>query len=255
MITVLTPSKTMDFKSAPPSYLHPTQPLFLPEANELRGIISGYDRSTIKTLMSVSDDLADRVQVMYRDQVSKPSFWAYDGDVFKGVQAATLTESDALFAQEHIVVPSGLYGLVRPFDRISPYRLEMKAKVGVGDTNNLYQFWGDKLGRYVERHANHEVLMLSSYEYARTILPYVSVKTRVVTPAFIDKKPNGVEAQVAIYNKMMRGVMGRWVIDERIDSLDRVNEFRAHGYSYSQERSRPDCPVFYRDIMTPLRWE
>lgn len=254
MLTILTPSKTMDFVTAAPHFIVATVPEFQAEADRLRSLISTLDRVVLRKLMSVSDDLALKVQDMYQKEAAKPAFWAYDGDVFKGVQAATLTKSDALFAQKHVLVPSGLYGLVRPFDLISPYRLEMKAKLAIGEASNLYQFWDDKLGKYVEHHANHEVLMLSSYEYAKGIVPYLSRATRVVTPAFIDRKPGGVEAQVAIYNKMMRGVMGRWVIDRRIDSLEEIRAFSAHGYAYSEERSTADRPVFYREIMTPLRF-
>lgn len=252
MLTILTPSKTMDFVTAAPSFVVATVPVFQAEADRLRSRIATLDHAALCKLMSVSADLASKVQDMYREETTKPAFWAYDGDVFKGVQAAKLAESDALFAQEHVLVPSGLYGLVRPFDLISPYRLEMKAKLTAGDAGNLYQFWGDKLGKYVEAHAEHEVLMLSSYEYAKAITPYLSPATRVVTPAFIDKKPNGNESQVAIYNKMMRGVMGRWVIDKRVDSFDDIRDFSAHGYAYSKERSIPDQPVFYREVMTPL---
>lgn len=244
----------MDFVTTAPNYIVATVPEFQAEADQLRSLISTLDHVALRKLMSVSGDLALKVQAMYWQEGVKPAFWAYDGDVFKGVQAATLTKSDALFAQEHVLVPSGLYGLVRPFDLISPYRLEMKAKLAVGTTNDLYQFWGDKLGQYVERHASHEVLMLSSYEYARAIAPYLSLETRVVTPAFIDRKPDGTESQVAIYNKMMRGVMGRWVIDQRIDSLEEIRAFSAHGYAYSEERSTADRPVFYRKVMTPLRF-
>jgi cytoplasmic iron level regulating protein YaaA (DUF328/UPF0246 family) len=192
---------------------------------------------------------------MFMDNAAKQAFWAYDGDVFKGVQAKTMTAQDAVFAQDHILVPSGLYGLVRPYDMISPYRLEMKAKLSIGKAVNLYEFWGDRLGKYVDAHADKEVLMLSSYEYARTILPFVTPTTRIVTPAFIDTKPNGKEEQIAIYNKMMRGVMGRWVIDNRVDSLDDITAFKAHGYSFSPERSTDDKPVFYRPVMTPLKFD
>lgn len=252
MLTILTPSKTMNFTSAAPEYVTATRPVFQGEAQYLRSVIQGHEPESLRKLMSVSNDLAQKVHTMYREKATKPAFWAYDGDVFKGVQAATLVESDALFAQDHVLVPSGLYGFVRPFDLISPYRLEMKARLAAGDADNLYQFWGDKLGKYVEEHAEREVLMLSSYEYAKAITPYLSSATRVVTPAFIDQKSDGTEAQVAIYNKMMRGVMGRWVIDRRIDSLDAIYEFAAHEYTYSKERSTPNRPVFYREVMTPL---
>jgi cytoplasmic iron level regulating protein YaaA (DUF328/UPF0246 family) len=254
MLTILTPSKTMDFTTPPPAYVRESTPCFSEEARRLRARVAKLPLEEIRTLMKVSEELAVKTHQLYKSDIRKPAFWAYDGDVFKGVQAHSLTEDDSAFAQAHVVVPSAVYGLVRPYDLISPYRLEMKAKLAVGDTKNLYAFWGDKLGRYIEGVAAGEVLMLSSYEYARTILPYVPATTRVVTPAFIDKKPNGQEAQVAIYNKMMRGVMARWVIDNRIDTLSAITTFAAHGYAYDVARSTDRTPVFYRQHMTPLKF-
>jgi len=252
MITILTPSKTMDFVTPTPNFVGVTAPLFADEAAALRSTLAKYSILQIAKLMNVSQPLAEKTHAMLTDTAQKQAFWAYDGDVFKGVQAKTMSADDAVFAQEHVLVPSGLYGLVRPFDMISPYRLEMKAKLSTKSAKNLYEFWNDKLGRYVDAHASGEVLMLSSYEYARTIIPYVSRETRIVTPAFIDTKPNGKEEQIAIYNKMMRGVMGRWVIDNKIDSLDDLANFSDHGYSYSPERSTDDKPVFFRAVMKPL---
>lgn len=254
MLTILTPSKTMNFTINALHFSQGTVALFSNEANEIRTTIGKLSVTEIKDLMKVSDALAHRTYEVFRQPVVKRAFWAYDGDVFKGVQAETLDASAIAFAQNHIVVPSALYGLVRPNDLILPYRLEMKAKLSVAGTKNLYDFWGDKLAKHVEEHANGEVLILSSYEYARTILPYAKTTTRLVTPAFIDKKPNGQESQVAIYNKMMRGVMARWVIDNRIDALELIKEFSAHGYHYDAIRSVDDKPVFYRPHMSPLRF-
>jgi cytoplasmic iron level regulating protein YaaA (DUF328/UPF0246 family) len=252
MLTILTPSKTMDFTTPAPAFALGTAPLFQTEASRLRQLLATYTVDQIKDLMRVSDVLTEKTLDMYTREVAKQAFWAYDGDVFKGVQAKSLDESAAVFAQAHIIVPSAIYGLVRPYDMISPYRLEMKAKLAVGSAKNLYEFWGDKLAHYVDQAANGEVLMLSSYEYARTMLPHLAATTRVVTPAFIDKKPNGEESQVAIYNKMMRGVMARWVIDNKSDSLADIHLFTAHGYAYDADRSSEDKPVFYRTKMTPL---
>jgi cytoplasmic iron level regulating protein YaaA (DUF328/UPF0246 family) len=252
MLTILTPSKTMNFTDKAPHFSRGTTALFTDEANKLRATVADLSVVQIKDLMKVSDVLAQKTHDLFEQGAVKQAFWAYDGDVFKGVQAATLDAAATAFAQNHVVVPSAIYGLVRPNDMIAPYRLEMKAKLSSGDAKNLYEFWGDKLAGYVGAHADGEVLMLSSYEYARTILPYVASGTRIVTPAFIDKKPNGQESQVAIYNKMMRGVMARWVIDNRIDSLDAIQEFAAHGYSYDVKRSTNQKPVFYRHIMKPL---
>lgn len=242
----------MDFVADAPAFADHTTPLFEGEAHSIRQLLATFSINQVRGLMQVSEALAVKTHDMYISGATKQAFWAYDGDVFKGVQAKTLNESAAQFAQQHVVVPSAVYGLVRPYDMISPYRLEMKAKLAVGTAKNLYEFWGDKLAKYVDQVGDGEVLMLSSYEYARTILPHVSDGTRIVTPAFIDKKPNGEESQIAIYNKMMRGVMARWIIDNKIDSLADIHAFSAHGYMFDLHRSTEDKPVFYRSNMKPL---
>ena len=255
MLTLLTPSKTMDVTSPAPVTVRATQPLFLNESGELRAVLQKLSVNDIQMLMNVSQALALTTQQKFAvTSQLKPALWAYVGDVYKGFQAATLGEPAAIWAQQHLLIPSGLYGLLRPFDEISTYRLEMKAALTVGDARNLYEFWAHKLGDYMEAHAQGQVLILSSQEYAKTIVPYLLPSTRVVTPAFIDKKPNGTESQIAIYNKMMRGVMGRWIVDQRINNLDDVPQFSGHGYSYSAERSTANQPVFYRSYMTPLRF-
>lgn len=252
MLTILTPSKTMNFTDEAPHFSVGTVAYFSEEAHEIRSAVANLSVGEIKDLMKVSDMLAQRTHDLFKQHAVKQAFWAYDGDVFKGVQAKTIDAAAVVFAQSHIVVPSAIYGLVRPNDMIAPYRLEMKTKLSVGHAKNLYEFWGDKLANYVDAHADGEVLMLSSYEYARTILPHATNSTCIVTPAFIDKKPNGQESQVAIYNKMMRGVMARWVIDNRIDSLDSIQQFAAHDYIYDAARSTDRLPVFYRSVMKPL---
>jgi len=256
MLTLLTPSKTMDFTSPVPITITPTQPLFLNESRQLRKVLQNLSVGEIQTLMNVSQPLAVATQQKFIDTPRyKAALWAYVGDVYKGFQATTLSREASEWAQHHLLIPSGLYGLVRPFDEISAYRLEMKAPLAVGTSRHLYDFWAAKLGSYMEANAGGQVLILSSQEYAKTIVPYLSPTTHVVTPAFIDKKPNGVESQIAIYNKMMRGVMARWIVDERIDALEDITGFTGHEYAYSPERSTPNKPVFYRQVMRPLVFE
>ena len=245
----------MDFDTLAPDYVSSTTPPFMAEAEKLRAWLSALSPREVKELMRVSDELAKSVVAMYQNtSCSQPAAWAYVGDVFKGFQAASLDKMTAEYAQQHLLIPSGLYGLLRPFDCIQPYRLEMKAKLAFDSYRNLYDIWGDQLGKYItaDNALRGELLVLSSQEYARAVTPYLDSAVHVVTPAFIDKKPNGVESQVAIYNKMMRGVMARWIVDARIDSFERLQEFSAHGYSFSPERSTTDRPVFYRHHMTPL---
>ena len=252
MLVLLTPSKTMDFETPTPGYIVPTTPPFAGQAGVIRYLLARYDQPSLQSLMRISPTLAERVQAMYRSHVYKPAFWTYHGDVFKGIKAQTLTQDDARFAQRHILVPSAVYGLLRPMDEISPYRLEMSAKLAVEGSSNLYEFWGEQLAQYVASYRQYELLILSSLEYSRAITKHLLPDIRVVTPVFLDVKGNGQIGQVPIYNKMMRGVMARWIIDQRIDRLEDITSFEAHGYSYDAERSAPNSPAYYREVMTPL---
>lgn len=257
MITILTPSKTMDFSADTPAYVTPRVPVFAAEAGRIRSLLAGYDADAIVRLMQVSRPLAERVVAQYRNTAAKAAFWAYRGDVFKGMRAWTLTSEAVAFAETHVLVPSAVYGLVRPSDLIQPYRLEMNAKLQVDGAKNLHDYWGGQLAGYVAGlpELRGELCILSSEEYSKALVAKLPPGVRVVTPAFIDRKPTGKEAQVPIYNKMMRGVMGRWIIDEQIDSAAELVKFSGHGYAYSPERSNPDRPVFYRSEMKPLRFE
>lgn len=252
MLVLLTPSKTMDFTSAVPSFAVPTTPVFADEATQVRSLLATYDAAAIQSLMSVSERLARSVQGMYHQTAAKQAFWTYAGDVFRGVQAHTIDEATARYAQRHVLIPSAVYGLVRPFDAIAPYRLEMSAKLSIEGSKSLYDFWGDRLAKYVASYRQDELLVLSSKEYSRAILRHLPSDIIVVTPMFLDTKADGRVAQVPIYNKMMRGVMARWVIDERVESTDDLVNFSAHDYIYDAARSTPHAPVFYRRVMAPL---
>lgn len=252
MLTILTPSKTMDFTGESPEFAAESPILFPEQATVIRNTLRIRSEEQLQQIMSISKPLAEKTAKLFAQTVQKQALWSYVGDVFKGFQAHSIDATSADFAQKHLLVPSGMYGLVRPYDMISPYRLEMKTKVAIGEVKDLYAFWGSALGEYVNKHAEGSVLFLSSAEYIRAIQPSLSPGTRVVVPAFIDRKPDGSESQVAIYNKMMRGVMARWIVDGKIDSLEEVTRFTAHQYSYSSERSTYERPVFYRERMIPL---
>lgn len=242
----------MDFDTPAPDFVVPTDPPFIDQAKQLRQLLRGYDQLSLQSLMKISPALAVQVQAMYQSHALKPAFWTYHGDVFKGVLAHTLTRDDARFAQRHVLVPSAVYGLVRPMDAISPYRLEMSAKLPIDGKAGLYAYWGGQLAQYVASYRQYELLVLSSLEYSRAVTKHLLSDIRVVTPVFFDVKTNGQVGQVPIYNKMMRGVMARWIIDSRIDALDDIVQFEAHGYQYDAARSTPNRPVYYRPVMTPL---
>jgi cytoplasmic iron level regulating protein YaaA (DUF328/UPF0246 family) len=258
MITLLTPSKTLDFSADTPEYVTARRPHFADEAARIRGMLATYDAEAIMKLMHVSRPLAERVVAQYAVPVApKAALWAYRGDVFKGFRAWTLEPGSAAFADTHLLVPSAVYGVLRPYDLIEPYRLEMNARLCVETAKDLHEYWGERLAQYVTRlpEVRGEVCVLSSEEYSKALLAKLPADIVVTTPAFIDRKPDGQEAQVPIYNKMMRGVMGRWIVDHRVDAAVDLVRFSGHGYAYSSERSRPGRPVYYRTKMTPLRFE
>lgn len=242
----------MDFTTPAPLFVVPTQPVFAEQAQQVRDIIAGLSIDALQGVMRTSPRLTAEVHELYNHTHTKPAFWAYHGDVFKGVQVHTLTREAAQWAQRHVLVPSAVYGLVRPYDAIQPYRLEMRAKLCIGEAQDMYAFWSDQLARYVASYRQEELLVLSSKEYARAVTRHLLPDIRVVTPVFLDTKPDGRVAQVPIYSKMMRGVMARWVIDRQIASPDDLPSFGAHGYVYDPGRSTPAEPVFLRQEMKPL---
>lgn len=253
MIVLLAPSKTMNFTPVTGLPVSPSTPFFYTQAKRIVDEI----RSTndIATLMNVSADIARKTVIAYEKwgRQTNPAAYAYVGDVYKGFFAQTLTGEDIIWAQDHIRILSGLYGVLRPLDFVSAYRLEMKAKLQVGQAKNLYEFWGDKIARYVDADANGMICVLSSDEYAKAVTAHT--KSRLVTPVFLDKKPSGKIGTVPIYSKMMRGVMARWIIDHRVDTPDGLHAFSMYGYNYDARSSTQDKPVFYREIMTPLRFQ
>ncbi|MFI5212390.1 MAG: YaaA family protein [Candidatus Saccharimonadales bacterium] len=254
---MLTPSKTMDFITPVPDFVTPGRPLFEHESKQIRSLLCNYNEKTIIKLMHVSPILAERVRTMYADITSqKAALWTYSGDVFKGFQAATLTQADSAFAQRHLLIPSAVYGLLRPNDMIRPYRLEMKAKLAVGSSKDLYQFWGERLAEYMTHREElaDTVCVLASDEYARAAICALPKHIRLVTPVFLDTKPNGTIGAVPIYSKMMRGVMGRWIIEHRINDPERLREFSGQEYHYNSAHSRPNRPAFYRVVPSPLRF-
>jgi cytoplasmic iron level regulating protein YaaA (DUF328/UPF0246 family) len=252
MIILLAPSKTMNFQPVSSLSVPTTMPHFYAQAVEIVHTVCQMD--DLAPLMRTSRTIADKTKSAYArwGEKNNPSLYAYVGDVYKGFYAPTLTSDGITWAQKHVFILSGLYGALRPLDLISAYRLEMKAKLPVGPAKNLYEFWGNKVAKYVDDAADGVICVLSSDEYAKVVTAHTGC--RVITPVFLDKKPNGMIGTVPIYSKMMRGVMARWLIDNHIDTPERIIEFSMYGYSYDAGHSIDDRPAFYREVMTPLRF-
>ncbi len=255
MLIILAPSKTLDFTTKIPLHLSPQQPVFIEDAEKIASVVKGLNETSIQKVMHVSPAIALNVRAMYETwhpRGDKAALWTYRGDVYKGMKANTLDLQAVEWAESHLVIMSGLYGIVRPLDKISAYRLEMKVHLEVAGARDLYAFWGDKLAQYVAKRSGGVICVLSSEAYVNPVVKHVPKEVRVVTPMFYDKKPNGKIGVAPIYSKMMRGVMARWMIDHRIETIEGLNAFSMHGYTYDKTKSTPHALAFYREKMHPL---
>lgn len=255
VLAVISPSKKLDFEQESPID-QSTQFRFSTQAQTLMNELKTKSPKEIKSLMKLSDNLAELNAERYQQWTptmtetnSKQALFAFTGDVYTGLSALSLEQSQILKAQSSLRILSGLYGLLRPLDRIQPYRLEMGTRLKVGETNNLYSFWGHQLTQTLnedikETHAEL-VLNLASQEYFGAIQPK-NVDARVVTPIFKDKK-NGEYKIISFFAKKARGSMVRYLLDHSIASINDVKSFNYDGYRFCEERSANDEWVFIRD--------
>jgi len=173
---------------------------------------------------------------------------AFKGDVYTGLDAEKFSEQEFLYAQEHLRILSGLYGVIRPLDLIQPYRLEMGTQLKNELGNNLYDFWGstitEQLNKQLKKLKSDSILNLASNEYFKSVKTK-ELNAQIVAPAFKDWK-NGQYKMISFFAKKARGVMSAWVIKNQIEDLERLRKFRGNGYRYSAKESTPEKPVFLR---------
>ncbi len=262
MLILLTPSKSMNLTRKIFFDVPFETPLFLDKSVQIKNTIASMSETKLAKLMSISAPLAKQTKERYEEwtkehflQNSRPAIWAYTGDVYKGLRAETFDKTDTDWAQQHLLIPSGLYGAVRPYDLVQAYRLEMKTKLKVGKTKDLYEFWGKTAANYAEERSGGVICNLSSEEYARVITKPLSKSVKVITPIFLDTKADGTIQSVPIYSKIMRGVVVHWIVKNKIDRLSRLNEFAEQGYEYNKELSISyKTPTFLRKIMRVIRF-
>ena len=175
---------------------------------------------------------------------AKPAVLAFSGDVYDGLSASTLKTKGHEFAQHHLRILSGLYGLLRPMDLIQPYRLEMGKALKTEDADNLYDFWTDTITDELNRLPGRCLINLASNEYFKAINP-ASLNKQVISPVFKDEK-NGTFKIISFYAKKARGLMTRYIIENRIKNEQGLTSFSAAGYRYNAEFSKPDAPAFTR---------
>ncbi len=252
MLVVLSPAKRLDLT---PVDVAPTQPQFLKEAATLAGHGRALTLGALKDLMDLSDDLARLNRDRFRDYAAdpapgavKPAVLAFAGDTYTGLEAATL-DADALdYAQRHLRILSGLYGVLRPLDGIQPYRLEMGSRLKTRRGTNLYDFWRDlpaKALNAAAEEAGAEVLVnCASQEYFGAV-DRKALKLRVIEPAFYEVK-DGRPKMVSFFAKQARGAMARFIVERRVRDPQALVEFDSCGYRHDPATSTEDRPVFLR---------
>ena len=255
MLTVLSPAKTLDF-DAPASTLNTTLPEFLARSAGLVEDARALSQEDIQALMGVSENIAQLNHRRFMDwgepfelDNAKQAILAFKGDVYTGLEASTLTEVQLSFAQSHLRILSGLYGLLRPLDLMQPYRLEMGLKFVNRGGKNLYQFWGDSITKSLNnqlKNSRSKVLVnLASNEYFRSVQPK-ALDADVVTPVFRDLKGDQYKV-ISFFAKKARGQMARFIIDNALDEPEAIKEFKTDGYRYNKAKSSAHEWVFTRE--------
>lgn len=254
MLTVISPAKTLDFETQAVTSRY-SQPEFIEQSQLLIDTLRLYSVNGIASLMKLSDKLADlnlaryqSWQTPFHPENAKQAILAFKGDVYAGLDVDSLDQQGFEFAQRHLRILSGLYGVLRPLDLIQPYRLEMGTKLKNSDGKDLYQFWGSQLREKIMSDtalADGVLVNLASNEYFKS-LQAKELKARIITPKFEDWK-NGQYKMIGFYAKKARGLMSRYIIDRQIDEPEQLKNFDIDAYRYSEEMSKGDDWVFIRD--------
>jgi len=253
MYLLISPAKSLDFKTAP-QVENPTKPSFETKAAQLIKTINKLSSSELMKLMSISKDLAnlnyDRFQQWGStpDTEKRAAIFAFKGDVYQGLKAETLTNNELLYAQSHLGILSGLYGILRPLDLIEPYRLEMGTALNIGKADNLYHFWKaplkNQLLENMKAIESETIINLASQEYFKSI-PVKELKKRIISPAFKDFM-NGEYKIISFYAKKARGLMTRYLLQNQSDDPSILTAFSEDGYHYNPPLSTENAPVFTR---------
>ena len=254
MLFVISPAKNLDFET-PAVTQTASQPRYLDQSKVLIEQLQKFSIQEIATLMKLSDKLAGlnlgRFQTWstpFNANNAKQAILAFNGDVYTGLDAATLDEAGFDFAQKHLRILSGLYGVLKPLDYMQPYRLEMGTKLSNAKGLDLYDFWGDQLKYSLEAEpelADGVLINLASNEYFKAVKAK-QLNARIITPVFKDAK-NGQYKIISFYAKKARGLMSRYIIDHKITEPEGIKGFDSDGYYFSEAQSKGDDWVFLRD--------
>ena len=249
MLVVVSPAKKLNMSLV--DNLKVSEPQFKNNANELVNVVRGLSIKDLEKLMDISTNLAELNKDRFNDfgnQQKKAAAFAFAGDTYKGLSIEKFKIGDLDWAQKHLRILSGLYGLLRPLDEIEPYRLEMGSKLKGAHGSSLYDYWGNQIAENLNQHAKEigsKILVnCASNEYFNAI-NLNSLLLRVITPIFMERK-NGKEKIISFYAKNARGAMARFIIQNRLKSEEDIKKFDLDGYNYSAEKSDEGKLVFIR---------
>ena len=251
MLAILSPAKSLDYQRPVPPFAV-TTPRFAGEAATLAAAAARLGRRKLGELMHISDKLAELNAARFRDfeqAEERPALYAFNGDVYLGFEARSLDEPAIAFAQDHVRILSGLYGLLRPLDEIRPYRLEMGTRWAPGRAKTLYDWWGTRVGEAIAADladAGTDVLVnLASQEYWGVVARHPPAGARIVTVDFREQGPQGLRFN-SFAAKRARGMMARWLCEHRIADPEQLKSFDSDGYAFDAAGSEADRWLFVR---------
>jgi len=256
MLILLSPAKRIDIKDNICTNII-TEPVFIDKAEVLVNKLKGYTIDELMDLMSISEKLArlneqrfKQWQSGFSDIYSAQAICAFNGEVYSGIGVNNWTKDDFDFAQDRVRIISGLYGMLKPLDYISAYRLEMNTLLQINEYDNLYQFWKaiitDNINNQLNMQEDNIIVNLASNEYFKVINKHKLNKVKIITPIFKDFK-NGDYKTISIYLKKARGLMTRFIVRNRITNIEQIKEFNYNGYYYNELLTKDNEWVFVRD--------
>ena len=254
LLFLLSPAKKLDYDSPVRTTLH-TQPLMVPQAQALIEVLRGKSAAEIQALMKLSDALTQLNVQRYVDwepeftlDNARQAVLAFNGDVYEGLQANELSDAQLEWAQQHALILSGLYGVLRPLDLMQPYRLEMGTRLVTDAGKNLYAYWGHQIAQHINSHlegaTSPAVINLASNEYFKAV-DRKTLQAPVIDCVFQDQKGDDWKI-ISFYAKKARGLMLRYAIDNKVNSIEGLKAFDLDGYGFVAEPSSDTTLVFRR---------
>jgi cytoplasmic iron level regulating protein YaaA (DUF328/UPF0246 family) len=259
MLALISPAKKLDFDSTIENK-NCSQPYFIDETKELVDVAKSLSKGRLQSLMGISDKLADLNYARYQSfslpfglDNARQAAYAFRGDTYTGLDADSLSEEDLEYAQDHLRILSGLYGLLRPLDLMQPYRLEMGTRLANPRGEDLYDFWGELISKAcndsVSNHKDNTIISLASNEYIKSVKPEL-LKGKLITCHFKEMK-NGAPKVIGLFAKKARGMMARYMIQNRIDVPECLKSFDMDGYQFVPDLSSDTDFVFIRNREIP----